>query len=68
MKRHSEERVHGHARYEYAFMLRCEGMLYRDIGKSLGVSTSRAQVMVQKFRRLLRASIRGCKFRFVREG
>ena len=47
---------YGAARYEHAWLLRCEGETYASIGRRLGVSRDRAGQMVRIFgRRMLRA-------------
>jgi hypothetical protein len=37
------------ARWEHAFLLRCEGYTYRQIGERMGVSKARAERMVRGF-------------------
>ena len=61
-----EDRDWGNARYEYAFLLRCEGLTYREIGGRLGVTGQRASVMVQKVARILRGAMRRCRWRLVK--
>jgi hypothetical protein len=46
------------ARYEHAWLLRCEGLTYRTIGARLGLSHERARQMVMKFSRIMNSKIR----------
>ena len=63
IKRPGEDRDWGYARYEYAFLLRCEGLTFREIGKRLDVSGHRAQVLVRKMGRLITGAVRGSRWR-----
>lgn len=54
------------AREEHAFLLRCEGLRYREIGARLGISRAAARTLAQKFGRLTSRSLKRnrSKFRF----
>ena len=56
------------ARYEHAFLLRCEGFKYREIGDHLGVCLERARDMSRAFpRKWLNRAMRKTRFRWIRE-
>ncbi len=50
------------ARKEHAFLLRCEGLKYREIGPRLGVGSNRARLLTLEFERRLRKVLRQAKF------
>ena len=54
------------ARYEHAFLLRCEGKTFREIGARLGISGQRARVKVRKFARELNRRLRRAHARIVK--
>lgn len=59
MNRYQPIRMLGLAREEHALLLRCEGLMFREIGVRLGVSVERARHLVfYGARRLTRASIK----------
>src|ERR1700676_969013 len=49
------------ARWEHAFLCRCEGESYKRIGERLGVGRQRAQHMVFEFSRILNWAMRRTK-------
>lgn len=49
------------ARIEHAFLLRAEGLRYKDIGKRLGVCTQRAQQLARFFSSRMRFAMRHTK-------
>lgn len=53
------------ARREHAFLLRCEGLLLREIGERLGTGTESARQDILRFARVLHYHMRRCKFRWV---
>jgi hypothetical protein len=55
------------ARWEHAFLLRCEGLTYRTIGERLGVSHERARGMVFRFSNIFNRRTRHARLRFIRE-
>lgn len=48
--------------YEHAWLLRCEGLIYAEIGKRLGVTGSRAQQMVACYTRIIQWATRKAEF------
>lgn len=46
------------AQHEHAFLLRCEGLRYREIAERLGVPIGRARKMVVDFSKLLTWAMR----------
>ena len=58
------DRTWEHARWEHAFLLRCEGARMKDIGTVLGISTSRASQMVLRFARKLGWAMRRTRVTF----
>ena len=52
------------ARREHAFLLRCEGLTYQQIGERLGMHTrNSSRIMVYKFGRELARALRKTKFK-----
>lgn len=49
------------ARVEHAFLLRAEGLRYKDIGERLGVCTQRARQLAMFFSRRMRLAMRHTK-------
>jgi len=49
------------AREEHAFLLRCEGLKYKEIGKQFGVSVERARQMTFRCSRHLNKAMRKTK-------
>lgn len=45
------------ARCEHAWLLRAEGLTFREIGQRIGITDSRAQQMVRKFGRIVQGAI-----------
>ncbi len=54
------------ARGLHAFLLRCEGLKYRDIALALGVSTEQARKWKDKGSRRMRHALRNAHFRILR--
>jgi len=55
------------ARYEHAWLLRCERLTYREIGERLGLSGERAKQLIHKFSRVFNRRNRRMRVRFIRE-
>lgn len=55
--------VSGRAAREYAWLLRAEGITYREIGERLGVSITRVQQYVREFSRYANRSMRRTRFK-----
>ena len=52
------------ARAEYAWLLRAEGLTFREIGERFDISQTRAQQIVKKFARKMRWAMRRTRFRW----
>lgn len=52
------------ARYEHAWLLRAEGLLYKQIGRRLGISVARTQQMVTRYGIRARRATRRTRWRF----
>jgi hypothetical protein len=60
-------RMFWNAREEHAFLLRCEGCTFQQIGEHLGVSSERGRQMISKFARIINHKTRRMRVRVVVE-
>jgi hypothetical protein len=52
------------ARWEHAFLLRCEGLTYQQVGDRLGVGKERARQMIFRFAHILNRRCRRMRVRW----
>ena len=56
------------ARREHAFLLRCEGRSFKEIGERLGITRSAAHMNVNQFSRRVNAAMKNTRWQLLNFG